>query len=145
VHVTRGVSAALVLVALAACGSSSNGLSKADYISRADAICQKYNGLAAQATASLTNPTPAQVVTAVRTKLVPLFERQNEDLAKLKPPAADRATVQRFVADLTAATADIGRHTQAFVDAHGATPLATKAATEAQGYGFKVCAKLATS
>jgi hypothetical protein len=148
---TRGaaVIAAVVVVvapaALAACGSSSKPLSKAEYIAKADVICQQTTKRFVDATKGLRHPSPAQVVDATRTKLVPLLQSQDKDLAKLDPPVADKAAVRKFLADLQAATDDIAKNTAAFVQARGVSRLATAASTEAGAYGFKVCAKTGPS
>jgi len=129
---------------LAACGSSakSNSTAKSDFIAQADAICSSYNDQASKATANLKHPNQRQMIAAIQKRLVPLFQRQDTELAQLRPPAADRATVAKFIVDLRAATNDIALHPEAFVAAHGATPLARKAADEAAAYGFAVCARI---
>lgn len=134
---------ALMLV-LAACGSSAKNDSsaKSDFIAQADAICSSYNDQAAKATRNLKHPNQRQMIGAIQNRLVPLFQRQDAELAQLRPPEADRATVSKFIVDLKAATNDIGIHPEAFVAAHGATPLARKAAGEAAAYGFAVCARV---
>jgi hypothetical protein len=148
VHASRRATAALVLVMFgafgAACGAGTHEKStaKADFIAQADGICSTYNDLAGKATKNLKHPGPRQAIAAVQNRLVPLFQRQNDELARLTPPAADRATVARFIADLKAATDDVALDPEAFVAAHGATPLARKAAAEAAAYGFAVCARI---
>jgi hypothetical protein len=143
VRTRRGVAAAVVML-LAACGSSGKPKSsaKTDFIAQADAICSSYNDLASKATNNLKHPNQRQMITAIQKRLVPLFQRQDDELAQLHPPAADRATVSQFIADLKAATNDVAVHPEAFVAAHGATPLARKAADEAAAYGFAVCARI---
>jgi hypothetical protein len=147
VHASRPAAAALVLVcgvAVAACGSSAHEKSTAkdDFIAQADSICRTYNDLASNATKNLKHPGPRPAVAAVQRRLVPLFQRQNDELARLKPPVADRATIAQFIADLKAATDDVAVDPEEFVAAHGATPLARKAAAEAAAYGFAVCARI---
>ena len=143
----RAVAATLVALGcatFAACGSSSKGATKAEFVAQADATCERYTAVAKEVTANLTNPTPAQTAAAIKTRLAPLFERQVAELRTLKAPAADQATVNKFFDDLQAATADIARDPKGFLAAHGATPLAKKAAADAQAYGFQVCARLTT-
>ena len=135
------VALACALVVLAGCGSSAKPLSKADFIAKADGICQKYTTLSAESTKDLKNPSPDQVIQAIRTRLLPLFEQQDKDLAKLHPPTADKAVVAKFLKDLAAATQDMGINTKAFVAAHGLSQLFAKASLEARNYGLKVCAK----
>jgi hypothetical protein len=137
--------AAVALAVLAACGSSSKPLSKADYIAKADKICQTTTERIVAATKDLKHPSPEQVVDATKTKLVPLYNQQDHDLAQLEPPVADKAALHKFLTDLQAVTADIAQNTKAFVQAHGVSPRATAASTEAHAYGFKVCAKIGSS
>jgi hypothetical protein len=131
-----------VLCALAtcvACGSSYKGSSKVDFVAQADAVCKRYNGLSAQATSDLKNPTPAQQVAAIKTKIVPLFAREQAELRALKPPAADRKQVKQVLDALKAAGDDLSRNTEAFVTSGGASAYVARAGNLALGYGFKVC------
>lgn len=147
-HVPRGAAVAavvlFVLLALTACSSSGKNASseKADFIAQADAVCSRYNDLATKATKNLKHPGPRQMVAAIQNRLVPIFQRQDAELAQLRPPKADQETVAKFVAELKAATTDVAQHPEAFVSAHGATPLARKAANDAAAYGFAVCARI---
>ena len=136
---------AVALAVFAACGSSSKPLSKADYIAKADNVCQQTTEQIVAATKDLRHPSPAQVVDATKTRIVPLLQRQDKDLAKLEPPVADQAAVHKFLTDLQAVTDEIANDTKAFVQARGVSQLATAASTEAHTYGFKVCAKTGSS
>ena len=134
----------MVFAALvAACGSkTSASTAKADFIAQADAICTSYDDLASKATKTFKHPSPRRQVAAIENRLVPLLRRESTELARLKPPAADRATIARFLADVNAATDAILLDPESFVTAHGATPLARKAASEAAAYGFAVCGRI---
>jgi len=132
------------MLMLAACGSSGKSASseKSDFIAQADAVCSRYNDLATKATKNLKHPNQRQMISAIQNRLVPIFQRQDAELAQLHPPQADEATFAKFIADLKAATTDVAQYPEAFVAAHGATPLARKAADEAAAYGFAVCARI---
>jgi hypothetical protein len=136
------MSVALVATACGSSSKSSDANKKAAFIAQADGICRSYNDLATNATKNLKHPNAQQMVSAIQHRLVPLFLRQDNELAQLQPPAADRATISTFITDLKAATDDVAAHPQTFVSDHGATPLAKKAAAEAAAYGFAVCARL---
>jgi hypothetical protein len=123
-------------------GSSKKSTTKDDFIARADAICSAYNDLVSRATKTLKHPGPRRTVGALQNRLVPILQRRNDELARLTPPRADRVTVAKFLADLKAVTDDIILDPAAYAAAHGATPLARKAADEAAAYGFAVCARL---
>jgi hypothetical protein len=148
VRASRRAAPALVLVVFAAlgtaCGSGSHEKStaKVDFIAQADGICGTYNDLERKATKNFKHPGPRQAIATVENKLVPLFQRQNDELARLTPPAADRTTIAQFLADLKAATEEVAVDPEAWIAAHGATPLLRKAAAEAAGYGFAVCARI---
>jgi hypothetical protein len=148
VHAPRRATAGLILVVftvpVAACGSSARGTSttKADFIARADAICSSYNDLVSNATKNRKRTAPSQAATIVQHRLVPLYQRRNDALAQLTPPAADRTTIAQIISDMKAASDEIAFDPAAFVTAHGATPLARKAAAEAAAYGFAVCGQV---
>lgn len=124
----------------AACGSSYKGLSKADFISQADAICTKYNGLSVKATSGLKNPTDAQLLAAIQAKVVPLLPKLQAELRALKPPKADRATVKQFLAALQQSSTYFAQNTAAIVKTKGVNPYSGPAQQDSSAYGFKVCA-----
>ena len=139
---TRGTAVVIGLALLAsACGGSSyKGLSKADFIKQADAICTKYNTLATAATKDLNqNSSQAELIAAIRTKLVPLFAQQQTELRKLKPPKEDRATVKQMIDDAQAAADDINKNTEKFLAGNGSTVLTEKSDKEETAYGLKEC------
>jgi hypothetical protein len=82
----------MLLALVAGCGDGR--LSHADYVKRADAICAAY----ADATNPVVRPRSyAEIVTYVR-KTLPLYEAALRRLKVLRPPSADAATVQRWLA-----------------------------------------------
>jgi hypothetical protein len=83
----RGIATVLALVAVvSACGGSSyKGLTKAEFIKQADAICKNYNEQATAATKNLDpNASQQQVIDVIENKLAPLFEKQQGELEALK-------------------------------------------------------------
>jgi hypothetical protein len=84
----------LGIVVLAGCGGGSGKrLSKAEYASKADAICGKYN----QQTKSLQNPSNLSDLADVADKTLPILGNALKDLRKLKPPANEQATVDQWL------------------------------------------------
>jgi len=137
----RGVALGVGLVVLAvACGGSSyKGLSKSDYVAQASAICNKYTVQGKAAFKALgSSPTEQQVIDFVKSKEVPAYNQELVELRKLKPPQADRNTVNTILDDEQAATNDAGTNTKQFVD-HGSTAVTKKADAEAIAYGLKDC------
>ena len=140
----RAAAAAVIVVGMivagSACGSSDDtGLSKADFIAQADAICKKYNDLSIKATSGLKNPTDADLVTAIKTKIVPLLPKQEAELRSLKPPKADRAVVKQFLDTLQKASDDLANDTAAMVKTKGASANVAAVSAQSAAYGFKVC------
>lgn len=69
-------------------------LTKAAFVTQANAICTSTTQKLAAATSGFTDSTPqAQQVEVVQTQVLPLFRQQIADLRKLSPPPADRAKV----------------------------------------------------
>src|SRR3954447_17006589 len=92
---------ALVLVLLvAACGGSSGGAKgnpKADYLSKAEAICAKAN---TQIDAAKRNtPAGTDGVPAYVHKLLDLAKQTLDDLSVLSPPSSDAAEVKTKLLD----------------------------------------------
>ena len=87
------ISLLVVIVALAgACGSSDNGLSKAEFVKRADAICAASNKKFDAVSATVGHDTsigaaPEALPGAVRARSA---RSEIEQLRALKPPKADR-------------------------------------------------------
>ena len=96
-------SACIAALVLAACGSSYKGLSKAEFVKQADAICvanQAETEKLAKAVGD--NPTVAEVKDVYADQLMPAFEDQVDELRALKPPEADRETISKMLDDLSA-------------------------------------------
>lgn len=105
------VTVALVAGALAACGSSSGaksttattpaptGLTKAEYISRADAICttgKQQAALGKIQSLAFQTPTPTAEILRRLRRAAAVFVTVRDQLAALAPPPADRAALAHW-------------------------------------------------
>ena len=150
----------LVLVPLAliaACSGGATvapgGVSKADYLSRAEAICTRINA----EQANLTTPTAVNELAPYVDKIVALADRATRQITVLEAPKADRAALQSKVmrplasqlaeghayADQVSAAAKAGDQT-ALVQLLASQPTGSKADLAwMKGYGFVECVKAA--
>lgn len=90
------VAIGLVTVSLAACGSdkpsidTSKVLTKAEYITASDEICDTYGDrIVGVVSSSGGGLSLAEAKHILKTKVIPLFQAEHAELAKLKPPKAD--------------------------------------------------------
>ena len=131
--------------ALAACGGSSyKGLSKADFVTRADAICKADNAKFADAAKGIgDNPTLAQVKSLFSDQLLPMFRSEVSELRALKPPKADRAAVKKLLDEVATGADQIESATKkatTLKELQDLTPPALDQANkDAKAYGLKVC------
>jgi hypothetical protein len=96
-HVKHAAVLLLALLFVSGCGGGGGGskrLSRAEYASKADAVCGKYN----QQTRALQNPTSLSELAKVADKTLPILDNAIRDLRKLKPPANEQATVDEWLA-----------------------------------------------
>lgn len=133
------VLSALVFVAVG-CGSSSSdkGPTKAEYITKADAICKAGNAqlrIAIQGAGS--SPTAAQVKALATSVFIPNLEGQLKSLRALKPPKADKATVKSLLDGLETAIGKL-KADPSQLAASGGGPFAAVNA-QANSYGLKAC------
>jgi hypothetical protein len=139
-------SGCVAALTLGACGSSYKGLSKAEFIRQAVAICAKSDvELTKAGTAIGSNPTIQQVKEAYEKQLFPLLDDEVDQLRALKPPKADRKEVSKIFDDLSTgidqAKAAIKSVKSTKELSSLTTPPAMKAAnTEATAYGLGACA-----
>ncbi len=83
------------VIAATGCGDSGGQrLSRAEYASKADAICRQYG----EDTSGLTNPTTASELVTVLDKQLPILEKALGDVHRLKPPESEQATVDQWLA-----------------------------------------------
>jgi hypothetical protein len=98
-----------LLLGLAGCGSSgksasattaipATGISKADFVKRANAICVKGNAESKAAAAKLgPSPSEGQIVTFVRSTEVPAVQAQIEAIRALGAPPGDAAKIAEML------------------------------------------------
>lgn len=103
----RSASFLLLAVLLAAgCGGgggSGERLTRADYASKADAICGKYN----QQTKALANPTNLSGLADVADKTLPILDNALNDLKDLRPPESEQATADQWLAEVEKLKGDL--------------------------------------
>jgi hypothetical protein len=84
-----------VLLAAACGGDGSSRLSKSDFRSKADAICRKYEGQIAKATANVGGG--ANQIAETIDKALPLIRKGQGELRDLKPPEDLAGTYNRWL------------------------------------------------
>ena len=133
-----------LVAALAACGSSTyKGLTKAEFVRQADESCQ-HPSKDAQDVRNFFKVVlaPERKARLYLEKVLPLFDREVDRIAKLKPPKADRARVKKIIDQ---ARADAKKFTADLKDDPAAAISATehpfkKSSDLATAYGVKICA-----
>jgi hypothetical protein len=106
----RGLVFAVAALALVAggCGSNSGSkrLSKAEFVSRADAICAKYEKRVQSRMAGVPPGDQKQLASSIE-KVLPVIRKGNDELRSLKPPESLQARFDRWMgiadAEVTAA------------------------------------------
>jgi hypothetical protein len=97
--------AALALVA-GGCGGKSKRLSKAAFVSQANAICGKYEERVRSRMAGIPAGNEAQLASSIE-KVLPVIRQGNDELRTLKPPEGLQASFDRWmgIADAEVAAA----------------------------------------
>src|SRR3954452_1525479 len=117
VHLLSLLFMALPLVAMAGCGSSSSDsasaaepLSKAGFVSQADASCERAEKAKARSVEQVFGSVVREGTTskhklemAIAKEVIPLYRGLVSELARLNPPVKDEAQVARLVAAWKAA------------------------------------------
>jgi hypothetical protein len=133
-----------VAAALAACGGSSyKGLTKAEFVKQANAICARGNAESEAVGKQLPkNATPKQIADLFAEKAIPLANKEFDDLAALKPPKEDRDTVKRIIAEARSATEALAKQLKDDPEKALSSTLDPykKANDDAKAYGLTVCA-----
>jgi hypothetical protein len=97
VGVSRTFLLALVpVLAFAGCGGDGKRLSRAEYASKADAICQKGR----DQTNRLQRPANLPDLADVADQTLPILDGALHDLRELEPPADEQGTVDRWLAEV---------------------------------------------
>jgi hypothetical protein len=133
----------LLAASLCACGGSTHKAStKAEFLRRANANCvHPSKDAAAVRREFAAASTPALKAKLYEQKVLPRFEQELDQIAKLKPPAADRDRVNGIVElarrDARDFAAKLVKDPKAAL-ARRAQPFATSSAA-ASAYGLKIC------
>ena len=85
----------LAIAFLAGCGGGGSGkpLTKEEYASKADAVCEKYNGQVK----ALKNPSNLSELADIADKTLPILDNAISDLKKLKPPADEQSVATQWL------------------------------------------------
>ena len=144
--VRRSVAAscAAALLLLAACGGGYTGLSKTDFVSQADTICKTYEAkLTAMFGHVSADTTLSEVQSIYQLQAIPVFLAEVQQLRKLKPPKADRATVAKIFDDLSTGVDQLDaqvRAAKSLKELDALAPAGLKQASgDAKAYGLVVC------
>lgn len=90
----RAYALVLASVLLAGCGGSSGSrLTRDQYASKADAVCQKYK----QKADALSSPKTLPELANLADRLLPLLRDARGELRALRPPAAEEATAKAWL------------------------------------------------
>ena len=132
-----------VALLAAGCGSSGDkGLSKAEFLKQGNAICAKGNAEINAAGKKIfgpaRRPSRAAGLKFATDTLVPKVGQQINDIAALKPPKADKNTVDALIAGVRQAFAKVKAH-PALALASGAHDPFADANKKANAYGLTKC------
>jgi hypothetical protein len=94
----RGFLVAVAALALVAggCGSKSKRLSKAEFVSQANAICAKYEQRVRSRMAGIPAGNEQQLASSIE-KVLPVIRRGNDELRSLKPPSSLQGSFNRWI------------------------------------------------
>jgi hypothetical protein len=101
--VRRALFLLLALALVAGCGGGGERLTRAEYASKADAICGKYN----RQTKALQNPTTLKELANVADATLPILDNAIEELRALKPPEDEQETADEWLAEVDKLRADL--------------------------------------
>lgn len=141
-QLTSGLLAALVV---AGCGGgasteSAGAITKAEFISQADAICSESNqAMESDVQATFgggAHPGKAEEKAFVTDSVVPSIEGDLEKIRALPQPAGDEAAINQFLSDAEKGAAEAKKDPEGFPKS---APTLQKASGEAAAYGLKVC------
>jgi hypothetical protein len=136
---------AVLAAALGACGGSDKALSKADYVTQAEAICKAGNDKVTAFSKQFgANPSLAEIKKAYTDQLLPIYASELDQLKALHPPKADKAAIDKMLGDLSdgtdqAKTAIAGAQTENDFAKLDEPAGLKKASAEAKAYGLDTC------
>ena len=131
----RRVAGALALaVLLGGVGEPAWGLSRAEFVKAANAICKKAEDDGTAAILKLKIDTTSQPTPATYKKIGPIvvsvLTSELDKLAKLDPPAADKADVKKMLGFVRAYVAKVKKNPQALANDETENAAADKIATK---------------
>ena len=130
-----------VALLAAGCGSSGDkGLSKAEFLKQGNAVCAKGNAEINAAGKKLgsARPSRAVLVKFATDTIIPNVEQQINGVAALKPPKADKSTVDALVASARQALAKIKANPALAITSGSQDPFAASN-KQANAYGLTKC------
>jgi hypothetical protein len=135
---------AAVMIVATACGGGYKGLSKPDFVARADSVCKDYEAQLGSLISHVPgNPTLTEIRTVYVNQLIPLFRKEVVALRALDPPKADRATTKQIFDTLSGGVDQLEsavRGAKTLRELEGVAPSGlTRASAAAKVYGMKVC------
>jgi hypothetical protein len=95
-RVRRALPLLLAIALLAGCGGgggNDEALTRGEYAAKADAICGKYK----KETDSLARPANLSDLAKVADQVIPILDKAQGELRKLKPPADEQATARAWL------------------------------------------------
>jgi hypothetical protein len=133
---------ALLAAGLGACGSDYKGLTKAQFLQKANANCE-HTSKAAEALRRevAAAPTPEAKAKVYQEKVLPRFDQELDQLAKLKPPKADRDRVNGIIEQARRDKSDFAAllERDPLLALAPSTHKFEKSGAAATAYGLKIC------
>ncbi len=136
----------LAALAIAGCGgagsseTSSTAITKAEFISQADAICQESNaaieGKIESTFGGGAKPSKQEEIDFVTETILPGIKGDLTKIRELQVPQGDEEQVTQFLEDAEAGVAEANDDPEGFPQS---APSLNKASEEAAAYGLKVC------
>jgi hypothetical protein len=136
------VAAAALAVSAAACGE--DGVSKAEYLEKAKAVCQKGNQTLTDASNAVFAKVPPgqklsdpEIETFVRQTVIPTIRDQVKQLRALPPPKGKKGEVEEIYRALDKGLDELEKSPKKLIDGSNVFAEADSLATK---YGISVCA-----
>ena len=138
------LAAAGLAVSATACGGSSGGVSKAEYLAKAKAVCQKGNQTLTDASNATFAKVPSgqklsdpEIESFVRQTVIPTIREQVKELRALPPPKGKKSQVDEIYRALDTGLDELDKSPKKLLDGSNAFAEADSLAAK---YGITVCA-----